>query len=42
MKPTIPDGTMLKELKNFVCELLFEIYGKEQCEAEAAEITINH
>lgn len=31
---------MLKELKNFVCELLFEIYGKEQCEAERRGINV--
>lgn len=41
MKPNIirqPD--MIKELKNFVCELLLEIYGKEQCEVETPEINI--
>lgn len=31
---------MLKELKNFMCELLLEIYGSNQCEAENKEITI--
>lgn len=31
---------MLKELKNFVCELLVEIYDKEQCEAELQDINV--
>ncbi|MDX1639330.1 MAG: hypothetical protein R3281_15295 [Balneolaceae bacterium] len=38
-KPKLHREPMIKELRNFICELLLELYDKEQCEATSNELT---